>query len=295
MFSTKTGAASLSILSNSCLIALKLVVGVLTGSVSVIAEAVHSLLDLVAAMIAFFGIRMADQPPDEQHPFGHGKVENLSAVAEAGLILVAAAFVIYEAVNRLRTGARVELVEVGMAVMVVSVVVNIVVSRRLYRVARATDSVALEADARHLTVDIYTSAGVFLGLLAVRLTGFFILDPIIALGVAVIILKAAYDVTRRSFGGLLDEKLPPEEEETVKASIMEHFGELLGFHELRTRRSGSMRYIDLHLVMVKGASLEEAHRLCDHLEADIMSKLANASVTIHCEPASENEHAGEGT
>ncbi|MEE8471858.1 MAG: cation diffusion facilitator family transporter [Dehalococcoidia bacterium] len=295
MFSTKTGAASLSILSNSCLIALKLVVGVLTGSVSVIAEAVHSLLDLVAAIIAFFGIRMADQPPDEQHPFGHGKVENLSAVAEAGLILVAAGFVIYEAVNRLRTGARVELVEVGMAVMLVSVVVNIVVSRRLYRVARATDSVALEADARHLTVDIYTSAGVFLGLLAVRLTGLFILDPIIALGVAVIILKAAYDVTRKSFGGLLDEKLPPAEEGLVKASIMEHFGELLGFHELRTRKSGSMRYIDLHLVMVTGASLEEAHRLCDHLEADIMSKLPNASVTIHCEPASENEHAGGGS
>jgi cation diffusion facilitator family transporter len=295
MFSTKTGAASLSILSNSCLIALKLVVGVLTGSVSVIAEAVHSLLDLVAAMIAFFGIHMADQPPDEQHPFGHGKVENLSAVAEAGLILVAAGFVIYEAVNRLRTGATVELVEVGMAVMAVSMVVNILVSRRLYRVARATDSVALEADARHLTVDIYTSAGVFLGLLAVRLTGFYILDPIIALAVAVIILKAAYDVTRKSFGGLLDEKLPPEEEGLVKASIMEHGGELLGFHELRTRKSGSMRYIDLHLVMAKGASLEEAHRLCDHLESDIMQKLSNASVTIHCEPASENEHAGGGT
>ena len=295
MFSTKTGAASLSILSNSCLIALKLVVGVLTGSVSVIAEAVHSLLDLVAAMIAFFGIHMADQPPDEQHPFGHGKVENLSAVAEAGLILVAAGFVIYEAVNRLRTGATVELVEVGMAVMAVSMVVNILVSRRLYRVARATDSVALEADARHLTVDIYTSAGVFLGLLAVRLTGFYILDPIIALAVAVIILKAAYDVTRKSFGGLLDEKLPPEEEGLVKASIMEHGGELLGFHELRTRKSGSMRYIDLHLVMAKGASLEEAHRLCDYLESDIMQKLSNASVTIHCEPASENEHAGGGT
>ena len=295
MFSTKTGAASLSILSNSCLIALKLVVGVLTGSVSVIAEAVHSLLDLVAAMIAFFGIHMADQPPDEQHPFGHGKVENLSAVAEVGLILVAAGFVIYEAVNRLRTGATVELVEVGMAVMAVSMVVNILVSRRLYRVARATDSVALEADARHLTVDIYTSAGVFLGLLAVRLTGFYILDPIIALAVAVIILKAAYDVTRKSFGGLLDEKLPPEEEGLVKASIMEHGGELLGFHELRTRKSGSMRYIDLHLVMAKGASLEEAHRLCDYLESDIMQKLSNASVTIHCEPASENEHAGGGT
>ncbi|MDP6347754.1 MAG: cation transporter dimerization domain-containing protein, partial [Dehalococcoidia bacterium] len=121
------------------------------------------------------------------------------------------------------------------------------------------------------------------------------LDPIIALAVAVIILKAAYDVTRKSFGGLLDEKLPPEEEGLVKASIMEHGGELLGFHELRTRKSGSMRYIDLHLVMAKGASLEEAHRLCDHLESDIMQKLSNASVTIHCEPASENEHAGGGT
>ncbi|MFQ5826426.1 MAG: cation diffusion facilitator family transporter [Dehalococcoidia bacterium] len=287
MFSTKTGAAGLSILSNSILILLKLVVGILMGSVSVIAEAIHSLLDLVAALIAFFGIRVAARPPDEQHPFGHGKVENLSAAAEALLILVAAGFVIREAVDRLITGARVELVEVGMGVMLVSVVVNILVSRRLFRVARATDSVALEADARHLTVDVYTSGGVLLGLLAVRLTGLHILDPIIALGVALIILKAAYDVTRKSFGGLLDEKLPPEEEELVRAAITEHVGELMGFHELRTRKSGSTRYIDLHLVMANEVTLEQAHDMCDHLEEDIKARLPNASVTIHCEPASE--------
>jgi cation diffusion facilitator family transporter len=287
MFSTKTGAAGLSILSNSILIVLKLVVGILMGSVSVIAEAIHSLLDLVAALIAFFGIRVADRPPDEQHPFGHGKAENLSAAVEALLILVAAGFVIREAVNKIISGARVELVEMGMGVMLISVVANILVSRRLFRVAKASDSVALEADARHLTVDVYTSGGVLLGLLAVRLTGLHTLDPIIALGVALIILKAAYDVTRKAFGGLLDEKLPLEEEELVSAAITEHVGELVGFHELRTRKSGSMRYIDLHLVMAKEVTLEQAHDMCDHLEEDIKARLPNASVTIHCEPASE--------
>ena len=286
MLSTKSSAAGLSVAYNSLLIILKVVAGLLTGSISILAEAIHSLLDLAAAVIAFFGVRVSDRPADEQHPFGHGKAENVSGVVEAGLIFVAAGIIIYEAAKRLITGVTVELLELGIGVMAVSVVVNIVVSRHLLKVSRATDSIALEADARHLTTDVWTSAGVLVGLVVVRLTGLVILDPIIALVVALFILKAAYDVLRKSFGGLVDIRLPEAEEAEIKSCIMAHYSELVSFHELRTRKAGSWRYIDLHLVMPKNASIEEAHRMCDHLEQDIENRLQYTSVIIHVEPCS---------
>lgn len=284
MFKTKTSAAGLSVLSNTLLILLKLVAGILSGSVSVLAEAIHSGIDLVAAGIAFFSLRIAGRPADAEHPFGHGKVENISGTIEAALIFVAAAFIIYEAINRIIAAAVIEYVTIGIAVMAVSVVVNIFVSRHLLRIARETDSIALEADARHLTTDVYTSLGVLVGLIIVSTTGLNILDPIIALGVALFIIRTAYKVIRRAFPPLIDVKLPGDEEALIASSIQEHFGELAGFHELRTRKAGSERYIDLHLVMAKDVSIEKAHKLCDHLEEDIKSKLTNASVTIHVEP-----------
>jgi len=284
MFRTRTGAAGLSVMSNTMLILLKVVAGILSGSISIIAEAIHSSIDLVAAVIAFVSLRIAGRPADWGHPFGHGKVENVSGTIEAGLIFVAAAFIIYYAIAKIIEGVVIEYVTVGIAVMAVSVVVNILVSRHLLRIARETDSIALEADARHLTTDVYTSLGVLVGLILVRITGLNILDPIIALGVALFILRAAYDVTRRAFPSLIDVRLPEDEETVIASCISEHFGELVGFHEMRTRKAGSERYIDLHLVMARDASVEEAHKLCDHLEEDIKSRLANTSVTIHVEP-----------
>jgi len=284
MFSTKSRAAGLSIASNSLLILLKIAAGLITGSIAILAEAIHSLLDLAAAIIAFISVRMSDRPADELHPFGHGKVENISGVVEGSLIFVAAGIIIYEAVKRLIAGAAVELLEVGIGVMTVSVVVNIFVSRHLLKVSRSTDSIALEADARHLTTDVLTSLGVLIGLVAVRLTGLNLLDPIIALIVALLIIKAAYDITRKSFLGLMDTRLPRAEEEKIMSSLLEHGGELVGFHKLRTRKAGSQRYIDLHLVMPKNVSIDEAHRMCDHLERHIQTKLLNTSITIHVEP-----------
>jgi cation diffusion facilitator family transporter len=284
MFKTRTSAAGLSILSNTLLILLKVVAGILSGSVSIIAEAIHSGIDLVAASIAFISLRIAGRPADREHPFGHGKVENISGTIEAGLIFVAAAFILYEAITRIIERALIEYVSIGIAVMAVSVVVNILVSRHLLHIARETDSIALEADARHLTTDVYTSLGVLGGLIVVHITGLNILDPIIALGVALFILKTAYDVIRRAFPPLIDIRLPEDEEALIASCISEHFGELVGFHELRTRKAGSERFIELHLVMPKNASVEEAHKLCDHLEEDIKSKLPSASVTIHVEP-----------
>ena len=284
MFRTKTGAAGLSVLSNTLLILLKLVAGILSGSVSIIAEAIHSGIDLLAALIAFVCLRIAGRPADREHPFGHGKVENVSGTIEAVLIFIAAIFIIYQAINRIIAGASVEYLGIGIAVMAISVVVNIIVSRHLLRIARDSDSIALEADARHLTADVYTSLGVLVGLVVVQVTGLNILDPIIAIAVSIFILRAAYNLTRRAFPPLIDVRLPEDEEALIESTMSEHMGELVGFHELRTRKAGSERYIELHVTMARDASIERAHSLCDHLEEDIRSRLPHTHVTIHVEP-----------
>ena len=287
MCSTRSGAVRLSLAVVIGLIAFKVVVGVITGSISVIAQAVDSFLDLLAIVITFFAVIIATKPADENHPFGHGKVENMAAIAQAMLIFTAGGLIIYSAVRRIITGAAIELTEAGIGVMLVSIIASIFLSRHLLRVSRATDSIALEASARNIAADVYSAAGVLVGLIVIRFTGLSIIDPIIALLVSLIILKAAYDVLRKSFGGLIDVKLPEAEENVIRSAIMEHAGELVDFHELRTRKAGSQRYIDLHLVMPKDISVEEAHRMCDHLEQDIEGKLQQASVTIHVEPCSE--------
>jgi cation diffusion facilitator family transporter len=284
MFTPKTRAAAVSILSNFTLISVKLVAGMVTGSVSLLAEAIHSLMDLAAAVIAFFSVRIADKPADEMHPFGHGKAENISGAVEGALIFIAAAIIIREAIKRLIGGASLEMLDIGIGIMAASIVINVLVSRYLLRVARKTDSLALEADAYHLTTDVITMAGVLAGLIIVRLTGLMILDPIVAIIVALLIVKAAFDITRKSFGGLMDRRLPEEEENIIKSTINEHSGQLVNFHGLLTRKSGSDRYIELHMVMPGDMSVQEAHEICDHLEQDIAQKLPQAKVTIHIEP-----------
>ncbi|MBI4294861.1 MAG: cation transporter [Chloroflexi bacterium] len=284
MLNTPTGAAGLSIVSNSLLIAIKLAAGLLSGSISIISEAIHSGMDLLASLIAFFSLRIAGAPADEKHPFGHGKFENVSGALEAGLIFAAAVFIVLEAMARIRTGVTVRFAEIGIVVMAVSVVMNLAVSRYLLRMARIHDSLALEADARHLTTDVFTSLGVLVGLGIVRLTGLHWLDPMVAIGVALLITKTAADLTRKAMAGLVDTSLPPKELDIVRAAVSEHAGEIIGFHELRSRKAGKERYIDLHLVFAKDAHVEEAHRLCDHMEADVRTKLPNSNVTIHIEP-----------
>jgi cation diffusion facilitator family transporter len=290
VFSRKSGAAAVSVASNTSLILLKVVAGVLTGSVSLIAEAIHSLMDLAAAVVAFFSVRISERPADKEHPFGHGKAENISGVIEAVLIFAAAGIIIYQAIRRIINGTTLERLDIGLAMMTVSIIVNIIVSRYLVKVSRETDSVALEADAGHLTTDVITMFGVLLGLGIVRLgevVGYNlnILDPIVAILVSLLIIRTAYQLTRKSFGGLVDVKLPEDEEKNIQQAITEHFGgEIVSFHKLRTRKAGSQRYIDLHLVMPRHISLQEAHSMCDHLEKDMKNRLRGTDVTIHVEP-----------
>jgi len=287
MFSTTSGAVRLSLIVITGLIALKAAVAVITGSISILAQAVDSFLDLFAVVIIFFAIGMATRPADKEHPFGHGKVENIAAVVQAVLIFTAGGLIIYSAVRRIILGTTVELTEAGIGVMLVSIIASIFLSRHLLKVSRTTDSTALEASARNIAADVYSAAGVLAGLVAIRLTGLTILDPIIALAVAILILKAAYDVMRKSFGGLVDVKLPEAEENIIRKCIATHNNEIVSFHKLRTRKVGNQRHVDLHLVMPKSASVEEAHQLCDCLEQEIEASLKRANVTIHVEPCDE--------
>ena len=284
LFTRKSKAAAVSIVSNTALIILKLVSGIITGSVSLIAEAIHSSMDLVAAIVAFVSVNISDRPADTQHPFGHGKAENVSGVIEGLLIFMAAGFIIYEAIDRIITGAELEFLELGIVLIVISIIVNTIVSRYLHKVSRSTDSLALEADATHLTTDVLTMVGVLVGLIIVRITGMTVIDPVIAILVALVIIKAAYDITRKSFGGLMDTSLPEHEEAAIKSCLAEHNDLVVGFHKLRTRKSGSFRHIDLHLVIPGALKMDEAHDICDHLEQHIEGVLDNSDVTIHMEP-----------
>lgn len=286
MFSSKSGAVKLCLAVVIGLIVLKVVVAVITGSISILAQAADSFLDLFAIATMFLAVSWAAKPADEEHHFGHGKVEGIAAIVQAILLLAAGGLIIHSAVDKIIRGATVELAEAGIGVMAVSVVVNVFLSRHLFKVSRATDSIALEALAHNIAADVYSTAGVLAGLVAIRFTGLNVLDPVIALAVALLILKAAYNVIRKSFGGLIDVRLPEVEENAIKVCITEHYSKLVGFHKLRTRRAGSQRFIDLHLVMPKHVSVQEAHLMCDHLEEDIKNRLPNSSVTIHVEPCS---------
>jgi cation diffusion facilitator family transporter len=285
MIRTKSGAAGLSIASNSILIAIKLAAGAITGSIAIITEAVHSLIDLVASVVAFVSVRKADEPADADHPYGHEKVESLAAAIEGMLILIGAGIIVYEATHRLVVGAEVESLGVGIAVMALSVVANLVVSTVLSRQARVHDSPALEGDAAHLRTDALTSAGVLAGLALVQLTGVVAFDSITALLVAAAIVVAGLRILRRSSGVLVDEVLPDDEMDQIEAAIAAaRTPEVAGYHKLRARRAGSRRYIDLHVQFRSGTSLERAHELAHRMRAEIEAGLRRAEVLIHVEP-----------
>lgn len=286
----KVRAARVSIYSNTLLTTLKLVAGVATGSVSVLSEAVHSANDLVASFIAFFSVRISDRPADQRHPYGHGKVESMSGLIEALLIFGAAAYIIVEAVERLRGQAEPLRVGPGLAVMVVSAVTNVLVARYLFRVARQTDSVALLADAEHLRTDVVTSVGVVVGLALVALTGLSEIDAIVALIVAAVICRAAYRLTREALEPLMDAGLPEGDLQVVR-SVLDAEPGVLAYHKLRTRKSGSSRHVDAHVLMDDHLSLVEAHELTERLEDRIRELLPRAEVMLHTEPHdAEVEH-----
>jgi cation diffusion facilitator family transporter len=286
--STPTGAAKLAMAVVVSLIILKVVVSVISQSISITAQAADSFLDIFSIGITYFAVKMSTTPPDEEHPFGHGKAEAIAAMIQAVLVLSAGGYIVYSAIQRIIHSRTIEPDE-GIVVMIISIIASFFLSRHLHRVAQNSGSTAIDASSRNIRADVFSAAGVLLGLLLVRLTGLVILDPIIALLMAVFVLKAGYEVSMRAFHELLDYTLPEEEQIILANCIKEHNTQLVDFHGMRSRRAGSQRFVDLHLVMPRNLSVEDAHGMCDHLEKDIRDRLANTSVNIHVEPCSGKE------
>lgn len=290
----KRNAALLSVFSNSILIVFKLVAGALMGSISVISEGIHSSIDLLASCIAFFSIKKASQAEDEDHPFGHGKYENVSGFIEAILIFFAAGIIVFESVKKIIHGADIESTGIGIIVMLISSAVNLVISLMLLKIAKRTDSIALEADGMHLLTDVYTSFGVFLGLIFVKITGWKIIDPITAIFVAILIIKASYDLTRKSMVDLLDGRLPQADMDKI-SNIIASYPEIKNYHRLRARKSGQKREIDIHIRLDKDIPLTEAHNLCHSIKNDILTVFSEAYIVIQLEPYRDINASGINT
>lgn len=283
---SRPAAAAVSVASNSLLIVLKAVAGILTGSIAILTDAIQSSIDLIASIVAYVSLRKADEPADDSHRYGHEKMENLAAALEGQLILVGAVIIVFAAVRRLVTGGGVDLVGVGIAVAAVSTVVNLVVSSHLARVARATESMALAGDATHLRTDALTSFAVLLALALVRITGADWIDPVMALLVAGASVVAGLRIVTRSGRVLADETLPPEELAAIHAALARFSGRgVVAYHKLRTRRAGALRYVDLHVQFRAGTTLEQAHATAHALQDEIARSLPAVDVLIHLEPA----------
>lgn len=280
----KKRTSLLSIISNTTLVLLKLVVGLSVGALSLVSEALHSGVDLIAALIAYWAVHKSVTPPDQEHDYGHGKYENLSAAVEALLIVGAAVGIVYEAVDKFHEAAVPEGLGYGIAIMIVSIVINYFVSARLMSVAKKTESQALEADGLHLRSDIWTSVGVLVGLGLMELTGWPWLDPVIAIFVAGIIFHAGWKMIVESTRQLTDESLPKDEERKIGA-IIRHCPEVKGYHCMRTRRSGSYRLLDVHVLFDGNMPLSRVHAVCDEIEQGIRRAFGTFDIMIHPEPA----------
>lgn len=283
----KQNVARLSVFSNLFLTVAKILTGVSIGSVSIISEGIHSGMDLLASCIAYFSVRKSAEPPDADHAFGHGKYEDASGLIEALLIVLAAGIIIWEACQKLISGGEMlslDLLYAGMIVMGISAVMNFFVSQRLMKVAKETDSIALESDAWHLRTDVLTSAGVFAALVLIQVTHLVFLDSMIAIIVALLILREAHSLIRRSFADLMDGSLDEDEVILIQEIICRHANEFTNFHSLKTRRSGPNRFVEFHLMMPHATPLDAAHAVLKEIETDIVAKMPRTSVIAHLDP-----------
>lgn len=284
-FNNKTVAASLTIVSNCALIAAKVVIAALSGSVSILSEAIHSGIDLLASLITFTALRLSANPACESYPFGYGKIENISALFEGLLLFAASWSILREAFVKViyppETGDTV----LSIAVMFFSAVINACLTKYLDRVATKEASIALAADASHLRADAYTSLGVGIGILIMQITGWQAIDSIAAILVAMLIAKEAWQLVKSALPLLLDAALPPEDRVRIQ-TVLERFRDrIVDYHEIKTRQSGSNNYIDLHITMDQNLTVRESHALGEYIESELKLAIKNATVTIHIDPA----------
>jgi len=279
----KRRASALSLAYNLLFTAAKLIAALLTGSMSMLSEALHSAADIVASTLAYVGVRAASVPPDERHPYGHGKIETLAGFGESILLFLMVLYLIGEGIHRLIRGVELQSLELGLAVMLASTLTSLLIGQYVLRVGRRTRSPALLSNGQHLMVDFWTSASVLLALLLIRLTGWTPLDPLLAIGIALWLLRGAWRLSTQAFHELIDQRLPDEEIAHIDRVIRSD-ARVISYHNLRTRRSGTMRYIDLHIVVPAEWSLQQAHAVADELEKRLERELSPAQVVIHVDP-----------
>jgi cation diffusion facilitator family transporter len=279
-----TGFAWLSIAAAVLTIALKAWAYWLTGSVGLLSDALESLVNLVAASIALVVLTIAARPADEDHPYGHDKAEYFSSGVEGSLILVAALSITVTAVDRLLHPQPLEQLGLGLSVSVTASFINFAIARTLFAAGRRYHSITLEADAQHLMTDVWTSAGVLLGVGAVQLTGWARLDPIVALAVAANIVWTGVRLLRRSVLELMDTALPLEEQTIIKNILDQYQHDRIQYHALRTRRASARRFVSVHILVPGAWTVQRGHDLAERIEAQIRGQLANATVFTHVEP-----------
>jgi len=281
----KRAAAGLSVAFNVTVTCIKFVAAFITGSVSLLSESVHSATDLIASALAFVSVRVAAVPPDEEHPFGHGKIESLTGFAEAIMIFLVVIYIVIEAAQRLvsRHLLANEPLNFGLLIMGISAVGSLAVSIYMSGVAKRTGSTALHVNSQHLRIDFITSLGVFAGLAITKFTHWPYADPLLAILLAIWICMGAVQLSLRAFHELIDIRLPESEIDKIK-KLIEAEKDVISYHRLRTRRSGSVRNIDFHIVVPSEWSVVQAHALADALEKRIRADLQPAEVVIHVDP-----------
>ncbi len=279
----KERVAGIAIGAISSIFAVKVVAAILTGSIGILADALHSLVDLSAALIGYIGIRVAGKPADEDHHFGHGRAEDIAAAIISLLIFIAAGTITYQAIQRLIEGAAIQMIETGIIATTIAIVINVIAGRFVLKRAKSADSVALEATGKHFMADVMGSVAVLIGLVLVRTTGILALDPLAALIVVVLIFRTAFGIMRTTTSKLMDSKLPEDEEQTL-CELIEGHEAIANYHKLRTRKAGGQRHVAVHIVVARDYTVEQGHRIAEELKGEIRTRFPDSTITVHVEP-----------
>jgi len=276
--------AAISLATTICLLSLKLILGIISGSIAVLSDAIDSGTDVVGGTAALISVRIAARPADEEHPYGHGKVESISASVAATVVTIGGGFVVFQAVRRLVAGSPEINVGLGLPPMLIAFAANAVIGFYMRREARRARSLALASEATHLQTNVVQAAAVIAGLAAVGVTGLRLFDPLVALGLAAYMGWAAVQLARGALTEVMDVALPDEDLRAIHDVLVAHQGEIRGFHRLRSRKAGPIRHVDMHLLVDPHHTIAEVHAVCDRIEREISERLPGATVTIHMEP-----------
>jgi cation diffusion facilitator family transporter len=287
----KLSTALLSIVVAILLIAIKLVFGIITNSVSILASAADSFLDFTSSSVNYFSIRKSEKPPDEDHRFGHGKAEGLAGLFQCFVIGLSALYLIYLSIEKITHGSALRELDLGIGVMVFTILVSFAIARYIKNVSKQTDSIALSADSLHYHVDVYTNIGVILALFIVKFTGLTLADPIMSILIALMILWSAKDIVIQSVNVLMDKELPDEFVSKIEHIIINHSDEVRSFHKLRTRHAGSIKFIEFHVVLNHKLTFVQSHELAEDIIKEIEAVIPNSEVTVHVDPDKHPDHS----